>query len=148
MGVEPRSPAFLVPMPLPTSHGCQWQDLNFYPYKLSDLKLTPFPSLHVDLLYPTCCYLVIFVCVLIIRCSYHYTIHQFVNKCRFYESTLLNYAYPCRNWTFQRFARAAQKKGRNETNKKSDTRWESNPGPRLFKCRCYNHQATGSSGRI
>ena len=34
-----------------------------------------------------------------------------------FESTLLNYAYPCRNWTFQRFARAAQKKGRNGTNK-------------------------------
>ena len=61
-----------------------------------------------------------------------YIFQQFVNKCRFYESTLLNYAYPCRNWTFKRFARAAQKKGRNGTNKKSDTRWESNPGPRLF----------------
>ena len=60
---------------------------------------------------------------------YIYIIQQFVNKCRFYESTLLNYAYPCRNWTFQRFARAAQKKGRNGTNKKYDTRWESNPGP-------------------
>ena len=53
---------------------------------------------------------------------YIYIIHQFVNKCRFYESTLLNYAYPCRNWTFQHFARAALKKGRNGINKKLDTR--------------------------
>ena len=30
---------------------------------------------------------------------YIYIFQQFVNKCRFYESTLLNYAYPCRNWT-------------------------------------------------
>ena len=39
-----------------------------------------------------------------------------------FESTLLNYANPCRNWNFQRFARAAQQKGRNGTNEKSDTR--------------------------
>ena len=45
---------------------------------------------------------------------YIYIIQQFVNKCRFYESTLLNYAYPCRNWTFQRFARAAQRKDATE----------------------------------
>ena len=38
---------------------------------------------------------------------YIYIIQQLVNKCRFLESTLLNYTYPCRNWTFQRFARAA-----------------------------------------
>ena len=35
----------------------------------------------------------------------------------FLLSTLLNYAYPCRNWTCQRFAGAAQKKGRKGTNK-------------------------------
>ena len=35
----------------------------------------------------------------------------------YFESTLLNYAYPCRNWTFQRFARAVHKKGRNGTTK-------------------------------
>ena len=46
-----------------------------------------------------------------------------------FESMLLNYAYPCQNWTFQHFARAALKNGRNGTNKKSDSRWESNPGP-------------------
>ena len=43
---------------------------------------------------------------------------------------LLNYAYPCRNWTFQHFAWAALKNGRNGINKKLDTRWESNPYPR------------------
>ena len=35
---------------------------------------------------------------------------------------LLNYAYPCRNWTFQHFAWAALKNGRNGINKKLDTR--------------------------
>ena len=30
---------------------------------------------------------------------------------------LLNYAYPCRNWTFQHFAWAALKNGRNGINK-------------------------------
>ena len=30
----------------------------------------------------------------------------------FFESTLLNLSKPLRNWTFQRFARAAHKKGR------------------------------------
>ena len=37
-----------------------------------------------------------------------------------FESMLLNYAYPCRNWTFQHFARAALKNGRNGINKKLD----------------------------
>ena len=37
----------------------------------------------------------------------------------FFESTLLNCANPCRNWTFQRFARVAEKKERNGTNEKS-----------------------------
>ena len=39
-----------------------------------------------------------------------------------FESTLLIYANPCRNWTFQRFARVAEKKERNGTNEKYDTR--------------------------
>ena len=30
-----------------------------------------------------------------------------------FESTLLNYANPCLNWAFQRFARVAEKKERN-----------------------------------
>ena len=46
------------------------------------------------------------------------------------ESTLSNYANHCRNWTFQRFARVAEKKERNGTNEKSDTRMDLNPGPR------------------
>ena len=47
------------------------------------------------------------------------------------ELALLNCANPCRNLTFQRFARVAEKKKRNRTNKKSDTRYDSNPGLRL-----------------
>ena len=48
---------------------------------------------------------------------------------------LLNYANPCRNWTFKRFARVAEKKERNGTNEKSDIRLDLNPGPRLVACR-------------
>ena len=33
---------------LPMSYRCQWAELNFFPYMLSDLKFTPLPSLHVD----------------------------------------------------------------------------------------------------
>ena len=33
-----------------------------------------------------------------------------------FESTLLNYANPCRNWTLQRFARVAEKKECNGKN--------------------------------
>ena len=47
------------------------------------------------------------------------------------KSMLLNYANPCRNWTFHRFARVAEKNERNGTNEKSDTRLDLNPGPRL-----------------
>ena len=43
-GLEPKTPAFLVPMLSPLSHGCQWQNLKFYPYSLSDLEFTPLPS--------------------------------------------------------------------------------------------------------
>ena len=38
-----------------------------------------------------------------------------------FESTLLNYANPCRNWTFQRFVIVAEKKERNGTNEETDT---------------------------
>ena len=42
--------------------------------------------------------------------------------CRSESTLLLKHANPCRNLTFQRFVRAAHKKGRNGTNEKSDTR--------------------------
>ena len=47
---------------------------------------------------------------------YIYNIAVLIIICRF-KSTLLKYANPCQNWTFKRFARAAQKKGHNGTNK-------------------------------
>ena len=37
-------------------------------------------------------------------------------SCELFSTWLYKLANPCRNWTFQRFARAARKKGRNETN--------------------------------
>ena len=51
LGHEPRSSAYLAPIPYPLSYGCQWAELNFFPYKLSNLKFTPLPSLHVDFAY-------------------------------------------------------------------------------------------------
>ena len=45
-----------------------------------------------------------------------YNIAVLIIICRFESTLLLIYANHCRNWTFQRFARAAQKKERNETN--------------------------------
>ena len=39
-----------------------------------------------------------------------------------FESTLLNYANPCRYWTFQRLAMVAEKKEQNGIHEKSDTR--------------------------
>ena len=128
LGLEPRSPAFLVPMLLPLSNGCQWQNLNLYPYKLSDLIFTPLPSLHVDF-FSTCCYLVFFFIICPVLISL-YNIAVLIIICRFKSTLLLKYANPCRNWTFQRVASAGLKKGRNGTNEKSDTRQNSNPGPR------------------
>ena len=40
----------------------------------------------------------------------------------FFESALLNYGNTSRNWTFQRLAWVAEKKEREGTNEKSDTR--------------------------
>ena len=50
--------------------------------------------------------------------------------CRFLINNI-KLCKPCRNWTFQLFARVAKKKERNGANKKSDTRLDSNPGIRL-----------------
>ena len=65
-GSRTQVPGFSSADAITTKPRVPWQDLNFYPYKLSDLKFTPLPSLHVDLSYPTCCYLVIFL--LIVHC--------------------------------------------------------------------------------
>ena len=53
---------------------------------------------------------------------YIYNIAVHITICRFESTLLLKYASPCQNWTFHRFARAAQNKGRNRINLKSDTR--------------------------
>ena len=58
---------------------------------------------------------------IIFHCWFLYIIQQFSLIYVVFESTLLNYANPCRNWTFQRIARAAQKKWRNGTNEKNMT---------------------------
>ena len=51
-----------------------------------------------------------------IRYIYIYNIAVLITICLFESTLLLKYAIHCRNWTFQRFARAAQKKGRNGIN--------------------------------
>ena len=77
-------------------------------------------AFHSCGLFSTCCYLVFFIiCPLLITLynialliifflySSYYIIYRFESKLE------LRYATPCRNWTFQRYARAAQRKGRN-----------------------------------
>ena len=54
--------------------------------------------------------------------TYIVTFYLYKYFVSFFESTLLNYANLCRNWSFQRFVWVAEKKGRNGTNVKSDTR--------------------------
>ena len=103
----------------------QWQNLNLYPYKLSDLIFTPLPSLHVDF-FSTCCYLVFFFIICPVLISL-YNIAVLIIICSFESTLLLKYANPCRNWTFQRVVSAGL-----GTNEKSDTRQNSNPGPRHF----------------
>ena len=43
-----------------------------------------------------------------------------------FDSTLLSFANPSRNWTFQRFARVAEKE-RNGKKEEKDTRYDLNP---------------------
>ena len=49
LGLEPRSSAYQAPMLYPLSYMCQLVELNLCPYKLSNLKFTPLPSIHVDI---------------------------------------------------------------------------------------------------
>ena len=63
-----------------------------------------------------------------------------------FESMLLNYAYPCQNWTFQHFARAALKNGRNGINKKTRHSLGVEPRSSAYLAPMLNHQATGASG--
>ena len=83
---------------------------EFLSYKLSNLIFTPLPSLHMVFYSRR---VVNSVILLIVQLIPLHNIAAFINICRFFESMLLNYAYPCRNWTFQHFARAALKNGRN-----------------------------------
>ena len=68
-------------------------------------------AFHSCGLFSTCCYLVFFIiCPLLITL---YNIALLIIIYRFESKLELRYATPCRNWTFQRYARAAQRKGRN-----------------------------------
>ena len=53
---------------------------------------------------------------------YIYNIAVLIIICRFRINVVVKYAKPLSKLDLQRFARAAQKKGRNGTNKKSDIR--------------------------
>ena len=80
----------------------------------------------------------IYIYIIIIYRHYYYSVLFFLHNCPlliplhntavlikicrvFFLSTLLNLCKPLRNWTFQHFARAAHKKGRNGTNEKNLT---------------------------
>ena len=87
-------------------------------------NVTPLPSLYVDfysrhvnsvLFFIHCCPLLI---------PLHNTA-ALIKICRFLINVVkFLCAKQLRNWTFQRFARAAQQKERNGTNEKSDTRFQ------------------------
>ena len=101
----------------PLCYGCQWVELNFYPYKLSNLKFTPLPSLHVDF-YSRCVVNSVFV-----NCPLN-SITQYtalINICRFLINVVKFYANHYEIGPFHHFGRAALKKGRNGTNKKNLT---------------------------
>ena len=67
-----------------------------------------FPSCR---LFSTCCYLMFFILCPLLTILYNIALLIIIYR---FESKLeLRYANPCRNWTFQRYARAAQRKGRN-----------------------------------
>ena len=94
-------PEFFIPM--------SFQILNSH-------RCLPFMWTFLDMLL-LCVFFII--CPLLISL---YNIAVLIIICRFELTLLLKYVNPCRNWTFQRIAEAAQKKGRNGTNEKSDTR--------------------------
>ena len=66
-------------------------------------------GIYVHICMCMCMHVYVYVYV----CIYIYIYYSSSHLMFFYvvfESMLLNYANPCRNWTFKRFARAAQKK--------------------------------------
>ena len=65
-----------------------------------------------------CLHMHVYIIVHINMYIYIHNIAVLLIICRFESTLLLKYANPCRQWTFQRFARAAQKKGRNGRNEK------------------------------
>ena len=94
--LEPRSSAILAPMLYPLSCGCPWADLNLIHIRFQiEIHSDAFPS--SGLLFTTCCYLVFFL--IIVHSWFHYKKQQFSSIFVVFESTLLNYANPCRNWT-------------------------------------------------
>ena len=90
--------------------------LNLYFIKLSSLLIL--------------CYMFYIFLICIIYINSVHNCPQLIPLCNIvislldviFESTLLNCANPCQNWTFQPFTWVAEKKERNGKNKKSDTR--------------------------
>ena len=81
--------------------------IDYTNFLLQNIKICQIILLHSIIV---CIY--IYVCVY----TYMYDIAVLIIICHFESTLLLKYSNPCQNWTFQRFARAAYKKGRNGTN--------------------------------
>ena len=115
-------------------YGVSRQNQNFNPYFISKSPI------HSAAFFSSCGLLL--TCCLVNTDSFH-SCPRLIPFCDMatsclqlfyvvFKSTLLNYANPWRNWTFQRFVRVAEKKELNGTNKKSDTLYDLNTGPPLF----------------
>ena len=101
--------------------GANGQTLKINHYKHSNLKIIPVPSIqHVDYFQRKGVNSFFFHNCPLLNPSCNIPTLSLIYVT--FESTLLNYANPCRYWTFQSFARVAEKKERNGINEKSDTR--------------------------
>ena len=67
-----------------------WQDLNFYPYKLSDLKFTALPYLHVDFYSP---HVVNSVSFFLHNCPLLIPLHVMESTVDNYEERMKHYIY-------------------------------------------------------
>ena len=110
-------PRLVAPIFYRLSYSVCRQIPNFNLYKLTNLLfIPPLSFLHVDIHRHTVLLIVsVHICPQLVP-FFLYSNFIFIIFYVVFESTLLNYANPCRNWTFQRFAMVAENKERNGTN--------------------------------
>ena len=77
---------------------------------------------------------------------YIYNTAVLIKICRFLIN-VVKFTQTLTKWDLPTLRKGSIEERTQRNKKKSGTRWESNPGPRLFLCRCSNRYATGASGR-